>query len=105
MLALIGPLRDHHRAVANPRHPQQGVFDLAKLDAETTNLQLRVPATQELQLAVRPPAAMITTAIPPPTVGIGQERRPSAFRIINVAAADTHPREDNLPRRTQRHRR
>ena len=50
---------------------------------------------------------MITTAVPTPAgaVRISQERRTSAHRIIDVSAAHTHPREDNLPRRTQRHRR
>ena len=65
MLALIRPLRNHHRAVTDPRHPQQRVLDLPKLDPETTNLQLRIPAAQKLQLPIRPPTAMITTAIPP----------------------------------------
>ena len=64
MLTLIGPLGDHHRTVTNTRHPQQGVLDLAQLDPETADLQLRIPAAQELQLPVRPPPAMITTAIP-----------------------------------------
>ena len=65
MLALIRPLRDHHSAITDPRHPQQRVLDLPKLDPKTTDLQLRIPTAQKLQLPVRPPTAMITTAIPP----------------------------------------
>ena len=98
MLALVGPLSHHHRTVTNPRHPQQSVLNLTKLDPETTNLQLGIPPAQKLQLPIRPPPTMITTAIPPPAVGIGQERRPGAFRIVNVSAAHTHPRENNLAR-------
>ncbi len=105
MFALIGPLSHHHRTVTDTRHPQQRVLDLTNLDPETTDLQLRIPPAQKLQLAVRPPPTMITTAIQPPTrtVRIGQERRPGPFRIINVAAANTHPGENDLTRRTQRH--
>ena len=72
MLALIGPLRNHHRTVADPRHPQQGVLDLTQLDPETPNLQLGIPAAQKLQLAIRPPTTMITTAVAALAVRIGQ---------------------------------
>ena len=53
MLAPVGPLGDHHRAVADAGHPQQGVLDLADLDPEAGDLDLGVAAAEELQLAVR----------------------------------------------------
>jgi hypothetical protein len=102
MLALIGPLSDDYGTVANPGNPQQGVLDLAELDPETANLQLGVPAAEELQLAVGPPTAVVAASIPALAgpVRISQESRPGAFGIIDIPATNTNPREDNLTGRT-----
>ena len=77
MLAPVGPLGDHHGAVADTRHPQQRVLDLADLDPEPADLDLGVPAAEELQLAVGPPAAVVAASVEPLAlaVRIGQERR------------------------------
>ena len=104
MLAVVGPLSNHHGTVADPGNPQQGVLNLTELDPETADFQLGVPAAQELQLPVGPPTTMVPTAVPPLAVGISQERRPGAFRIVDVSAANTNPRKDNLAGRAQRHR-
>src|SRR5215203_797959 len=101
VLALIRAFANYHRTVANPRDPQQGVLDFTELDPETADLQLGIPAAQKLQLAVGPPAAVVPAAIPAlaGAVRIGQERSPSAFWIVDVAAAHAHPRKENLTRR------
>jgi len=90
-----------------PGHPQQGVLDLADLDPEAADLDLGIPAAEELQLALRQPAAVIPAPVKPLAlpVRIGQERPPGALRVIDVAAPDTHPGEDDLTRGAQRHRR
>ena len=107
MLALVGPLGDHHRAVAHTGHPQQGVLDLADLDPETADLDLAVPAAEELQLAVGPPAAVVAAPVQPLAfaVRVGHERQPGALGIVDVAAADADPGEDDLPGGAERHRR
>jgi len=50
---------------------QQGAFDLAQFDSVTAYLDLKVQATQMLQVAVATPAAAIAGAI--------QQRRRTAF--------------------------
>ena len=81
VLAPAGPLGDDHGAVAHTGHAQQGVLDLADLDPEPGDLHLAVPAAEELQLAVRAPAAEVAAPVEPLAgavrVGAG---RPAAVR-------------------------
>ena len=107
VLALVGPLGDHHGAVADAGHPQQGVLDLADLDPEATDLDLGVPAAEELQLAVRQPAAVVAAPVEPlaRAVRIGHEGQPRALGVVDVAAADADPGEDDLAGGAERHRR
>ena len=107
VLALVGPLGDHHRAVADTGHAQQRVLDLADLDPEAADLDLGVPAAEELQLAVGQPAAVVAAAVEPLArpVRIGHEGPPGALGIVDVPAADADPGEDDLAGGAERHRR
>src|SRR5437899_2662869 len=107
VLALVGPLDDHHGAVAYAGHPQQCVLDLADLDPEATDLDLSISATEELQLALGQPTAIVAAPVQPLAlaVRIGHERSPRALGIIDVPAADTYPGEDELTWCAEGHRR
>jgi hypothetical protein len=106
VLALVGLPGDHHGDVADTGCPQQGVLGLADLDPEATDLDLGIPATEELQLAVRKPAAPVAAAVEPLTltVRIGHEGQPRAVGIVDVTAADADPGEHDLSRGAERHR-
>ena len=107
MLAPVGALGDDHRAVTHAGHPQQGVLDLADLDAEAADLDLAVPAAEELQLAVRAPTAVVAAPVEPLArpVRVGQVRRPGALGVVDVAAADADAGEDDQAGGAERHRR
>src|SRR3989442_7261817 len=98
VLAVVGPLGEHHCAVADTRHPQQRVLDLADLYPEATDLDLGIPAAEKLQLALGQPAAIVAAPVQPLAlaVRIGHERSPRALRVVDVPAADTYPGEDQL---------
>ena len=105
MLALIGPLGDHHCAVADTRHPQEGVLDLANLDPEAVELDLGIAAAEELELAVGLPAAIVAAPVEPLTlaVRIGHEGQPGALGVVDVTAADTDSGEDDRAGGAERH--
>src|SRR5208282_1308350 len=94
----VGSLGDHHRTLAHTGRTQESVLDIADLDAETTDLDLRIPSAQKLQLAVRPPTAKISAPVKPLAVTewIGHECKPGSFRIIDIPAADTDSGKDDL---------
>ena len=102
--APVGPLGNQHRGVADARHPQQNVLDLADFDAETRDLDLGIAAPEVLQLAVGQPAASVAAAIKPLTraAWVGGKGRPGALGIVDVPAADTDAREDDLTGRAER---
>ena len=106
VLAAVGPLGDHHRTVADTGHPQQGVLDLADLDPEASDLDLGIPAAEEVQLALRPPAAVVAAPVEPVAraVRIGQIGRPGALGVVDVPAADADPGEDDHTGGTERYR-
>src|SRR6185436_15686804 len=106
-LAAVGPLGHHDRAFADPGQLQESVLDLADFDPEAADLDLRIPAAEELQLALGQPAAIVPAPVQPltRTVRIGQERTLRALGIVDVPAADAYPGEDDLAGRTKRHRR
>src|SRR5207248_5863956 len=83
------------------------IIDIADLDAETTDLDLRTTSAQKLQLAVRPPTAKISAPIEPLalTKWIGHECQSGSLGIVDIAAADTDSGENDLPRGAERHRR
>src|SRR5207248_11022678 len=83
------------------------IIDIADLDAETTDLDLRTTSAQKLQLTVRPPTAQISAPIKPLalTKWIGHECQSGSLRIIDIAAADTDSGKDDFSRGTERHRR
>src|SRR5207244_10720233 len=92
VLAAVSPLGgDDDRALAETRHAQQCVLDLADLYPEATDLDLRISAAEKLQLAFGQPAAIVTAPVQPLAVAarIGQERSSRALVIVDVAAADT----------------
>ena len=106
VLAAVGPLGHHHRRVVDPRHPQQRVVDLPDLDPEPGDLDLRVAAAEELQLALgRPPPVVAALVQPRPRpVGVGQVDRPGPLRVVDVPAAHADAGEADQARGTQRHR-
>src|SRR2546426_11663099 len=105
MLAAVGPVGDHDRALADAGHAQQCVFDLADLDSEAADLHLGTPAAEDLQLAVGQPAAVITAAVQPAAraVRIRHERSSRALWVVDVTAANADAGEDDLSRRAERH--
>src|SRR5262249_23276744 len=96
----------HDRTVAHAGDAEQRVLDLADLDPEARDLHLRIPAAEELELAIGTPASVITAPIQTPTgaVGVGQERTPRALEIIDVPAADAYPGKHDLTGFPERHR-
>ena len=106
LLALVGPFGHHHRPVADPRDAQQRVLDLADLDPEATDLDLGIPAAEELQLAVGQPATVVTAAVEPLArpVRVGHEGSPGALGIVDVPAADADAGEDDLAGGAEGHR-
>ena len=106
MLAPVGALGDHHGAVADAGHPQQGVLDLADLDPEATDLDLVVPTAEELQLALGLPAAVVAAPAEPlaRAVRIGHEHLAGALGVVDVAAADADPGEDDQAGGAKGHR-
>src|SRR5205085_5038701 len=104
-LAAARSLGDDDRGLAHSWHLQQCVFDLADLDSEAADLDLGIPAAEELQLAVGQPAAVITAAVQPAVraVRIRHERSPRALWVVDVTAADADAGDDDLSRRAERH--
>ncbi len=96
----------HDRAVRDAGHPQQRVLHLADLDPEPPYLDLRVRAAEELQFSVGPPAAEVASAVEPlaGAVGVFQIGERGAFGVVDVAAPDAHPGEDDGAGRAERHR-
>src|SRR5207244_5212308 len=87
--------------------PQECVLKLADLYPEATDLDLSIPAAENLQLAFGEPAAKVTTPVQPLAlaVRIGQEGWARALGIVDVAASDTHSGENELTGRAERRRR
>src|SRR5262249_43382376 len=98
VLAVVGPLGDDDCALADARHPQEYVLDLADLYPEATDLDLSISAAKKLQLAIGQPAAIVTAPVQPLAlpVRIGQERSSRALGVVDVPTADTYPGEDDL---------
>ena len=65
-----------------------------------------ISSTEELQLAVRLPAAEVTAPVEPFALAdwISHERQPSAVGIIDIPTADTDAGKDDLAQSTKRHR-
>src|SRR5262249_30252929 len=105
-LAAVGPLGDHHGAVADARQPQQRVLDVADLDPEATDLDLGRPAAEELQIALGRPEAIVAAPVEPVAfaVRIGHEGSPGALGIVDVPTTDTYSGEDELTGCAERHR-
>src|SRR5262249_59453082 len=106
VLAAVCSLRDHDRGLADARHTQERVLDLANLDPEATDLDLIISAAEKLYLAFGQPAAIVTAPVQSATLAIriGHEGSPRALGIVDVAAADTYPGKDDFSRRAKRHR-
>src|SRR5215831_2616623 len=56
-------LADHHQRLANCRVLHQPCFDLTQLDPESSDLYLKIVATQKLDVAVRQPSPKIPRPI------------------------------------------
>src|SRR5207247_8345264 len=72
-----------HGAVAHARQTHERALDLADLDPEARDLDLRIAAAEELELPIGRPAAVVTAPIHAPTgaARIGQEGAARAFRV------------------------
>src|SRR5882724_10615295 len=107
MLVVVGPLRDHDRAVADARQPQQCGLDLADLYPVAADLDLGIPAAEKRQLALGQPAAIVAAPVQPVAlaVRIGHEGSPRALGIVDVSPTYTDPGEDELTWCAERHRR
>src|SRR5262249_5473776 len=107
VLAAVDSIRDGGPVLTDARHAQESVLDLADLYPEATDLDLRISAAKKLQLAFGQPAAIVTTPVQPLAlaVRIVQKRASRAVEIVDVAAADTYPGEDDFTGRAERHQR
>src|SRR5215208_7621877 len=107
LLAAVVALGHHDGAVPDTGKAKQPVLDLADLDAEAADLDLRVPAPEELELAVWPPTAVIPAPVHSPaftsTNGVGQKGALRSLGVIDVPAAHAHPGENDFARRAERH--
>ncbi len=107
VLVLAPAVGDDHRTVPYAGHPQQGVLDLADLDAEAADLDLVVAAAEELQLAAGVPAPPVTPEVEPLTrpVRVLPVGLTGPLGIVDVPAADADTGERDQPRGAQRHQR
>src|SRR5262249_49194811 len=107
VLAAIGPLTGHDRALSDAGDAQERVLDLADLDPEAADLDLGVAAAEKFELALGQPAAVVAAPVQPLAlaVRIGQERSPRALGIVHVSAADADAAKDDLAGSAERHRR
>ena len=99
--------RTHHNRLRNTRLPQQRSLDLARLDPEPAQLDLRVRAPQKLQNAVRPPARQVPGPVhPAPRRAIRVRNKPlrRQTRTTQIAPRKTRPRNVKLARNPSRNR-
>src|SRR6266702_5521209 len=96
----------NNRAITHTNDAQERALDLADLDPEAVDLDLRIPPPEKLELAVRQAAAVIAAAVQALAGAkrILEERKLGALGVIDVPAADTHAGEDDLTRLTKGHR-
>ena len=98
--------RDHRR-LRNPRTAHQRSLDLARLDAEPAQLQLRIRAPQELQHPVRTPARQIPGPVHPPAAApmpVGNKPLRRQSRTTQITPRKPRTRNVKLPHNTRRHR-
>src|SRR5215813_5986837 len=98
MFVLAGTLGHHHRTFAHTRQSQELTLDLAELNPEAADLDLRVTPPQKLELSIRQAAGMIAAPVQALTRAkrILQERASRAFGVVDVSAAHTHTGEDDF---------
>src|SRR5229473_2576622 len=80
--------------------PHEISLDLARLDAETADLHLRVGAPEEVQNPVRPPARQIAGAVHPAPgrpIRVRHEPLRRQGSAIQIAARQTRSRDIKLP--------
>src|SRR5262249_30051044 len=103
----VSSLGDHHRALTHAGRTQESVLDVAETDELATDLDQIIPSTVKLQLAVRPPTAIISAPIKP--LALTEWVRPvcllGLLRIVDIPAADTDPGKDDPPWGAERHER
>ncbi len=104
VLGLVLSSRDHHGGLRDPRHLEQPVLYLADLDPVPAHLHLLVPPPEELDGPLGQPPAVVAGPVQPGArqVRVLGERLGRALRVVDVAAADTHPGERDLPGSTER---
>ncbi len=102
-------LQRHHHALAHLRMRAQTRFDLAQLDAETTDLDLVIVASEKFDVAVGTPAPQITSAVHPcRRIGakwIGEEAFGGQVVTVQISTRHTVAADIQLAHHPDRHRR
>ena len=99
-------LARNHRRLRNRLMAQQHRFDLARLDAEAAQLQLRIRTAEEIEHPIRAPARQVPAAVHaasrwPKRIGHKALRREPRAR--QIAARKPRPRNVKLARNSRRH--
>ena len=98
----------HHGGLRHRVVPQQRRLDLARLDPEAAQLDLRVRPPEELQDTIAAPARQVAGAVHPAArrpERIGHEPLRRQARTAQIAPRQTRPRNVQLTSNTRRHRR
>ncbi len=94
-----GPI-GHHDGFSNRRSRAEACLDLAQFDPVTSNLDLMVDSSEELERPVTAPAGQIARPVDPltGTTRIVDERLRGQFRALVVAAGDTGSTDEQFAR-------
>ena len=99
-LVARGVLANHHGGLAHGGVRREGGFDFAQLDAEAAQLHLGVEAAEELELAIRQPAHLVTRAVEAGAgrrgEGVGDELLRGELRAAEVAASQANATQVQL---------
>ncbi len=97
----------HHRSLRHPGLAQKRRLDLARLNAEPAQLDLRVRTPDELQNPVRTPPRQVPGAVHPAArrpVRVRHKPLRGQAKPPQIAPRQSQPRDVELPDNTKRHR-
>src|SRR6185295_5445712 len=97
----VGPRAGQYRRFGDHRVGDQHGLDLSQLDAESSDLDLEVPAPQELQVSVHSPAGEVASAIEAGArraEKVGYELLCGQAGPLQVAAGETRATQEELAR-------
>ena len=94
-------LRDD-RCLPYSRIFQKLFFNFSRFDAVASNLHLEIPPPDELDAAIRKPAAEVARAVKPPSSGIRRKCRNSA--LPPIAHGNRGTAQHDFPRAVDVHR-